>query len=396
MENIQQSRNFARLAMAHAVKVGGRLPLLVVEQKFNLVSVAVINYNYGQFVREAVNSALAQSYSPIEVVVVDDGSTDDSLTVLEEFSQRILVVRKDRGGHVSALNAGASASQGEVIIFLDADDRLRPDCVSKVMRVWRYGLSKVQFRLNTIDAEGVDQGLPFPHYSISLSHDQIRQRALRFGYYPWPVSSGNAYAREFVKNVIPIDPERIFKSQDKFLNKMAPLFGDVAVINEVLGDYRVHDRNAWAQWGRRINRETYARSVRFDAVLHAEFREMAARLGFCVDAYLDQPVPQWVKTRLLSYRLRREIHPIPNDTRWKILKLGARSATVAPGINLFGRLSWIAWLSLVTILHRLLWLRLLVRGRAQSHRSRIAQVLVSWVQSAIIRASVCSSYVLCY
>jgi hypothetical protein len=115
------------------------------------------------------------------------------------------------------------------------------------MANWHKGLSKLQYRLDTIDAEGVDQRMPFPDYPPTLTSEEIRRRLLRFGWHPWPVSSGNAFARDFVARLTPICEQRIFKSPDGFLNKMAPLFGPVGVLNEVLGDYRVHGANVWAQ-----------------------------------------------------------------------------------------------------------------------------------------------------
>jgi glycosyltransferase involved in cell wall biosynthesis len=343
-----------------------------------LVSIVVINFNYGRYLEKAVASALAQSYAPLEVVVVDDGSTDNSLNILKKFAGRISLVNKSRGGHVSAFNAGFAASRGDVLVFLDADDILFPNCIARVMTLWRSGLSKVQFRLNTIDANGVDQQLPFPFYSRTLNHDEIKRRLLRFGYYPWPVSSGNAFARRFVAKLAPIPQERIFKSPDGYLNKMAPLFGEVAVLDEILGAYRVHGGNVWAQSGESINREAFPRTVRFDAVLHSEFVTVAARLGHAVDGYGNQPVPPWVENRLLSLRLCPDLHPIEGDTVAGVLRLGLRSAAVAPGVTAFGRLSWALWFIALAALPKLALPYFLKRGRAQSHRSSLARTLVRW------------------
>lgn len=343
-----------------------------------LVSIVIINFNYGRFLREAVASALAQSYARCEVIVVDDGSTDESLQVLEPFHGRITLVSKAQGGHVSALNAGFAASRGEVLFFVDADDTLRPECAARVMSAWRPGLCKMQFRLDTIDAKGIDQHMPFPYYPRNLTGGEIKRRALRFGYYPWPVSTGNAFARTFVAKLAPIPPERIFKSPDGFLNKMAPLYGDVAVLDEVLGAYRVHGGNLWAQSGKSINRATYARTVRFDAVLHAEFAAAASRFGFKVAEYGRQPVPQWIENRLLSLRLCPEQHPIPGDTIPGVLWLGLRSALAAPGITVLGRLSWMLWFIALAALPETMLLQVLRRSRAQSHRSPLARMLVKW------------------
>jgi glycosyltransferase involved in cell wall biosynthesis len=343
-----------------------------------LVSIIVINFNYGRFLENAVASALSQTYEPIEVVVVDDGSTDDSLDLLKKFAGRIKLVAKAQGGHVSAVNAGFAAAQGDVLVFLDADDVLYADCIAKVMATWRRGLSKVQFRLDTIDADGVDQQLPFPYFSKALTHSEIKRRLLRFGYYPWPVSSGNAFSREFISEVTPIPQQRIFKSPDGYFNKMAPLFGEVAVLDEILGAYRVHGKNVWAQSGEGINRDTFQRTVRFDAVLHSEFVTVAARQGYAVGGYASQPVPQWVENRLLSLRLSPDHHPIEGDGRLRVMWLGLRGAAVAPDFSVFGRLSWATWFLALALLPERIVLYFLRRGRSQSRRSQMARALVRW------------------
>src|SRR5687768_5034795 len=91
-----------------------------------LVSVVINNYNYGRYLGPAIDSALQQSYPCVEVIVVDDGSTDHSRAVIAGYGHRIIPIYKANGGQASALNAGYEESQGEIVIFLDADDLLGP------------------------------------------------------------------------------------------------------------------------------------------------------------------------------------------------------------------------------------------------------------------------------
>ncbi|MGH9916397.1 MAG: glycosyltransferase family 2 protein, partial [Pyrinomonadaceae bacterium] len=98
-----------------------------------LVSVIVPNYNYGHFLRETIESALAQSYQNREIIVVDDGSKDNSDEVIKSFGDQIKPVFKENGGMSSALNAGLKVSRGEWIALLDADDLWLPDKLEKVM-----------------------------------------------------------------------------------------------------------------------------------------------------------------------------------------------------------------------------------------------------------------------
>lgn len=96
-----------------------------------LVSVIVPNYNYSAYVSEAIESALDQSYANIEVIVVDDGSTDDSIRVLEGFGSKIKLIKQANAGVARARNYGVANSSGEYIAFLDADDLWMPDKIDR-------------------------------------------------------------------------------------------------------------------------------------------------------------------------------------------------------------------------------------------------------------------------
>jgi glycosyltransferase involved in cell wall biosynthesis len=96
------------------------------------VDVVITNYNYGRFLGAAIESALGQTRRDVRVIVVDDGSEDESRGVIAGFGDRVEVVFKERGGQASALNAGIAHCQGEVLLLLDADDVLRPEAAERV------------------------------------------------------------------------------------------------------------------------------------------------------------------------------------------------------------------------------------------------------------------------
>ncbi|MGO8702930.1 MAG: glycosyltransferase family 2 protein [Candidatus Brocadiia bacterium] len=98
-----------------------------------LVSAVIPTYNYGRFVVEAVESALAQTWSPVEVIVVDDGSTDDTAERLRPYGERIRYLRQRNRGLSGARNAGIRAARGEYVALLDSDDAWKPEKIAAQM-----------------------------------------------------------------------------------------------------------------------------------------------------------------------------------------------------------------------------------------------------------------------
>src|SRR5437660_1302309 len=90
-------------------------------------SIIITSHNQANFIRDAVESALAQLHGPNEVIVVDDASNDGSQAILEEYGERVRLVRLQKNvGAGSARNAGIAAANGEFLVFLDGDDVLLP------------------------------------------------------------------------------------------------------------------------------------------------------------------------------------------------------------------------------------------------------------------------------
>ena len=104
-----------------------------------LVTILICNYNYGRFLAEAIESALAQTWKNIEVIVVDDGSTDESREILTKYKGKIRIILKENGGQASAFNAGIAKARGEIVCFLDSDDICHRDRVSRVIEKYKQG-----------------------------------------------------------------------------------------------------------------------------------------------------------------------------------------------------------------------------------------------------------------
>jgi glycosyltransferase involved in cell wall biosynthesis len=104
-----------------------------------LVSIIIPTYNYGRYISEAIESALAQTYPNIEIIVIDDESTDNTKDIVKKYQQVKYVYQKHKGQRTpaSAMNKGITISKGKYIICLAADDKLHPTYVEKCLKVIR-------------------------------------------------------------------------------------------------------------------------------------------------------------------------------------------------------------------------------------------------------------------
>ena len=98
------------------------------------VSIVILNYNYARYLVQAIESALRQGYADLDVVVVDNGSTDDSQQVISRYADRVRVVRQPTNiGQGQGYNLGFDAARGDWLMWLDADDLLEDDCIETCM-----------------------------------------------------------------------------------------------------------------------------------------------------------------------------------------------------------------------------------------------------------------------
>ena len=121
-----------------------------------LVSVVIPTYNYARFVGRAIDSVLAQAYAPVECVVVDDGSRDETPQVLARYGDRIRAIRQENSGLSAARNTGIRAARGEYVAVLDSDDYFRPDKLAKQVALIESapGLGAVGCDVQHVDADG--------------------------------------------------------------------------------------------------------------------------------------------------------------------------------------------------------------------------------------------------
>ncbi|TIM26974.1 MAG: glycosyltransferase [Mesorhizobium sp.] len=104
-----------------------------------LVSIIIPCYNGEAYIRDAIDSALTQSYPHVEIVVVDDGSTDQSGSIIHSYADRLIGIRHSNQGLPRSRNAGVARSRGEYLLFLDCDDLIAPDTVAALLAAVKEG-----------------------------------------------------------------------------------------------------------------------------------------------------------------------------------------------------------------------------------------------------------------
>ncbi len=308
-------------------------------------AIVITCYNYGHYVGQAIESALAQTRPADEIIVLDDGSTDDSGSVISSYGGRIKPIFQNNQGYKEAINRGFRETSADIVLFLDADDALHPAALEKVEKAWCPGLAKVQFDLEIIDGEGRRLGRRFANFARDISCRDTAAAFRTTGTYRWPVTSGNAHARQFLEQVMPLTPPI---GHDGVLNTIAPLYGGVYTIGEALGLYRLHGRNMSMSDARGAfqRHPDFSRQISFRRREFEMLREYAGRKGF--------PLPQgnlldselvFVNYRLMSRRIRQNYEGQAEDG---ILRLWWRGMRLSAGES-----SWRAvlangfWLSLL-------------------------------------------------
>ena len=122
-----------------------------------LVSIIITNYNYGRFLAEAIESALAQTWQDREILFIDDGSTDDSVAIARRYP--ITVLTQKNSGVCIARNNALSLARGEYVMFLDADDRLVPTAVEHMLARLRDAPADIGYVYGQMEYFGVKTGL---------------------------------------------------------------------------------------------------------------------------------------------------------------------------------------------------------------------------------------------
>jgi len=215
-----------------------------------LVSVLIANYNYEAYVGDAIDSALNQTYKRLEVIVCDDGSTDNSWAVIEACAMRdsrVRLVRQDNAGQAWAFHRAYMESRGGIICLLDADDTFLPDKIQRVVSAYldHPDVGMVAHRVKRVTADGKERGvLPL---IVPSSVDWNGPLMVRNGglLRTLPPCSGLSLHRDIADAIFPLFEEPSLRGYytDRIVRRVAPLLTPVLVLPQALTNYRFHGGN---------------------------------------------------------------------------------------------------------------------------------------------------------
>ena len=295
------------------------------------LSVIIANYNYRDYIGAAIESALTVDWPDKEVIVVDDASTDDSRSVIDGFQGKVRAYFRPKSSQLGAHMFGFEQSTGDIIIFLDADDLLEPEVMQEVARVWRPAVSKVQYRMNLIDATGTQLGSAIPQFPRKYDPEKLRRTLLRTMGYITPPGSGNAYSRDFVRNAFAFGPT--IPQSDAVLLTIAPILGDVLTIRKPLARYRIHGAS-WGAMGESLNPLKLRQLLHQDIERAHLFETVSRQLGLPVSRDPLKHNFHHLQYRLASYLVEPSAHPFPEDTMaslvFRLMSSIAKSSQMGP------------------------------------------------------------------
>ncbi len=241
------------------------------------VSVLIDTYNHERFIERAITSVLEQDMpiDDVEVLVVDDGSTDRTPEIVRRFEPRVRYLRKENGGQASAFNLGFARLSGQIIAMLDGDDWWEPPKLRLVLNAFRDNpeIGMIGNGLHEVDADGKVLDSFSPNLSDPFFLRTLKEGIQFRGLMTFLGTSRLALRRSVLEQLLPV-PQDLVIEADEYLASLAVAISGGLIVTQSLTNYRYHAGNLY-QYGK----FSLEKARRKSKVLQCLVRELPARLS---------------------------------------------------------------------------------------------------------------------
>ena len=277
-------------------------------------TVLIDTYNYGEYIEEAIASALAQDFpsEEREILVVDDGSTDDTAERVRKFGGQIRYLRKPNGGQASAFNFGFAQARGKAIALLDADDIWLPEKLGRVYEAFERHpeAGMVYHRVHLWRETGE---ISVDEYFIPVSGRATESRRALLQY-PMVGTSCLSFRRETLQKLLPV-PESLRFQADAYLTALVIFVAPVAAVPEFLGKYRLHGANLFQMNAGQVSRGQIEGRLAMREALLGEIRNWLQQRGENMSsADIGAYLKQWEKAQ------ENDGFALSTPSRWKYFR----------------------------------------------------------------------------
>lgn len=214
------------------------------------VTVLVDTYNHERFIEEALVSVVEQDFpaSEMEILVVDDGSTDGTPEIVRKFGPRVRLLRKENGGQASAFNLGIPEARGEIIAFLDGDDWWARNKLAAVIDKFDKVPEAGMVGHSIIESRPTGEKVISAEIKAPLLLDSWRTAQIFRIYRTYFGTSRLSLRTRIARRVLPL-PERLVFEADEYLFTIAGTITRWLVMKEPLTHYRIHGQNLFLSPG---------------------------------------------------------------------------------------------------------------------------------------------------
>jgi glycosyltransferase involved in cell wall biosynthesis len=293
------------------------------------VSVLIDTYNHERFIAQAIASVLDQDMpmEHVEIVVVDDGSTDGTPDIVRRFEPRVRLIRKVNGGQASAFNAGIPECHGEILAFLDGDDWWALGKLRRVVEEMEHEPEVGIVGNGIIQVfENGEEHSEFLHTTPRFRINSVegarifRARKSQLG------TSRMTVRAEVLRRILPI-PEPILIQADEYIFTMAAALSDASVIGEPLTFYRIHAGNLFQVTG--FKKDSVRRKQKSLDDLAFALSEKLLQLGLERDIVRTAVEAVQVEADLLRLQLDGGFPWDTVRTEWKMYRIVHEDASLA-------------------------------------------------------------------